>query len=229
MDLRPNRPVEIPDTPLHEKPLLERIWPLAHMRKTPNVLYGIFTELTRQFYANRYNLPLDVDFVYSSDPAETQLWIGEGYRWEDENPELRPAIYLKLAGLQYKTATGRHDSFHRMDLETGEKYFSRLGQGTVTWVHVGRLGGEALSLCGSTLDWVDGLSSVIRDDFCFETLELVAADPDPKPGDDESKERWRTTVTVAFTFQDTYRLKLESPKLKRVVFDAKGTLAMRLG
>ena len=213
-----NIPRDIPDQPLYDPVLLEKISLLGNIRKTPLVLYGIFTELCRQFYATTVNMPLEVAYTWDPDVKKTSIWIDTEYKWEDTNPELRPAIYTKLGDIQYTSLTGRHDSSMGANLEEGEFHFSRNGAGQIQWIHIGRSKGEAVAIAGATLDYLDALSKIIKDDFCFQSFEIVSLSP--LAVDKESKERYRSVVTAAFTFQDTWTLKMESPKLKRIVLSA---------
>lgn len=223
--LSSNTPLPVTDKRLMDEGISEKLDLLCHIRKTPQVLYGMFVDLTRQFYANSDNLPIDACAVWDSDPSKTKLWIGTEYEWEDGAPEFRPAIYIKLDTLSYKSLTGRSDSQMRMDLEEGESQFTRNGTGIASWVHVATTKGEAAVLCGTTLDYLDAFSKVIRDDLCFQTFEVVSTNP--MQVDKESRERWRSVVAVSYSFQDTWTLKTESPKLKRVVFIARQNMVSR--
>lgn len=199
--------------------IAEKVELLCHIRKTPNVLYGMFVELTRQFYSSEDNVTIDTCAKWDPDPAKTKLWIGTEYEWEDAAPEFRPAIYIKLGDIKYKSITGRSDSLYGHNLKEGEYFFSRNGTGTAAWIHIGSTKGEAVALAGATLDYLDAFSKVIADDLKFQSFELDSASP--LASDKESKERFRSIVTCAYTFEDTWALKLESPKLKRVVFRAR--------
>ena len=203
----------------------ERVAILCHIRKTPMVLYGMFLELTRQFYSNGNNLTNDLCATWDADPAKTQVWIDTEYVWNEEVVEFRPAIYIKLGPITYASITGRHDSLYHVDLEQGEYHFTRSGTGTAMWVHVGSNKAEAAILSGTTLDYLDAFSRIIKQDFKFETFEV--AQMGALETEKESKERYRSTVTVSYSFQDTWALKLESPKLKRVVFNAGQSLLDR--
>jgi hypothetical protein len=193
---------------------------LCHVRKTPNVLYGMFTEIIKQFYSGADNLPMEIpqNKIWHPDPSKTKIWIDTELEWDPDAIEFRPAIYVELSQLTYKSATGRHDGAMGMDLEQGEYHFTRSGSGTVSFNHVGSTKGESAAFSGATLDFLDGFGSVIRDMFHFEILELASLSPIQL--DKESRERYRSIVAVNFVFQDTWTLKLESPKLKRLVFRA---------
>lgn len=103
-----------------------------------------------------------------------------------------------------------------MCLEEGEYRYTRNGEGTVSWVHIGSSRTEAAVLAGSTLDYIDAFGAIIRDDLKFQSFELASVSPTAL--DKESKERYRSVVTASFAFQDTWTLKLESPKLKKIIY-----------
>jgi hypothetical protein len=217
--LNSNAPIPMEDSRLMPQGVADKWDMLCEIRKTPMVLYGLFTDLTRQCYKSGDNLLIDVCATWDPDPAKTKIWIGTEYEWDDMTGENRPAIYIKLGELKYKSLTGRSDSIVSFDLEEGEWHFSRSGVGTVSWVHIGSTKGESVALAGSTLDFMDAFSMIIRDDLKFSSFEIVSLMP--VQYDKESKERYRSVVTASFEFEDTWSIKVESPKLKRVVFSAR--------
>jgi len=214
--LSSNTPVPVTDKRLMDPGIAEKVDLLCHIRKTPNVLYGMFGELIKQFYANEDNLPIDTCAKWDPDPAKSKIWIGTEYEWEDQAPEFRPAIYVKLGGITYKSLTGRSDSLLYTDLKEAEHQFSRNGSGIVSFVHIGSTKGESVALSGATSDYLDVFSMIIKEDLKFHTFELDSISP--MALEKESKERYRSIVSVAFTFQDTWTLKTESPKLKNLIF-----------
>jgi len=220
----PNVPIERPDTSFHPIELTKELKLIGQIRKTPLVLYGIFLELVRQFYSKDENQPIDISKVWDRDVAKTEIWIDTEYVWEDESPEFRPAIYVKLGDIKFSSYTGRHDGLAGMDIEQGEYHYSRTGDGQVSWVHIARAKTEAVLLSGSTLDYIDALSDIIRRDFCFDTFKVINLSP--LSLDKESRERYRSIVTASFSYQDTWAIKRESPKLKKIVINAgQGLLA----
>ena len=213
-----NVPREVVDGPLMDRHTSNRLELLCHIRKTPNVLYGMFTEVIKQFYVNEDNLPIEIpsNRTWDADPKKTKIWIDSELEWDPDAIEFRPAIYVELSQIAYKSTTGRHDGAIGMDLEQGEYHFSRTGTGNVSFNHVGSTKGESAAFAGATLDFLDGFSKVIRDSLNFEVFELQALSPISL--DKESRERYRSIVAVNYVFQDTWSLKLESPKLKRLIF-----------
>lgn len=193
---------------------------LAQVRKTPTVLYGIFVEIIKQFYQNPDNLPIGApQKVFDPNPDLTQIWIDTELQWNDKHPEMRPAIYVKLSPIKYMSLTGRQDGVSGGNQKGAEEYFSRSGTGTVSFVHIAGASGEACTLGDATLDYLDAFGKVIRDDFCFTSFALAGRIPLlelPK----ESKERYGSVVEVAFSFQDTWTLKLESRVAKAITMRA---------
>lgn len=187
---------------------------LPELRKTSSILYGIFVELLHQLYTNTANHPMGTPKrVWDPNPAKTEIWIDTELRWEDEHPEQRPAIYVKLSEIGYTSLVGRKDGLMGENLREAETYHTRSGSGTVSFVHVGQTSGEACMLADATMDYLDAFCCVIRCDFGFTTFSLVnrkALGLRPK----ESKDRYESVVTFEFSFQDTWTIKLESQRLK---------------
>lgn len=213
-------PARVPDQeiqPFHE---LHGHELLRHKRKTPTLLYGIFVELARQFYSNPDNHPLGTPIkVWDPDAAKTQIWIDTEHRWEDEHPEMRPAIYVQLGDLSFRSLTGRTDGKMGGNLKEAETTYSRNGTGTVSFVHLAGTSAEACALADSTMDYLDAFGGVIRDDFCFTSFQLVQRSP-RKQMPKESKERYASVVTFSFEFQDRWVLKQETQRLKVLTFRA---------
>lgn len=203
---------------------------IGHLRKTPALLSSIFVEVTRQLYAADNGLDLKQRWRWVRKPsdASSHIWINAQSVWSDSEPDFRPAIYIALAPISYKSVTGNARSRMGMNLQEAEYHYSRHGSGSVRFIHIGRTEGEAMALVSNTTDLLDAFSDPIREDFCFRTLSVVTAVP-PKVNIKEPRERFRGEVVVDFTFMDNWTLKLESPKLKRLVFKAGTLIADELG
>lgn len=215
-----NTPVIVKDAeimPQHEMGGHEM---LRHIRKSPTVIYGIFTEIVRQFYMDAGNHGFGTPTaVWDPDPDKTQIWIDTELEWEDKHPELRPAIYIQLGPITFKSLSGRSDGLMGGRTSNSEQYFTRSGSGTVSFVHIGGTAGEACALADSTMDYLDAFGKVIRDDFCFTSFALTQREA-RKQMPKESKERYGSVVTCAFETQDRWTLKLESQLLKVLAFRA---------
>jgi hypothetical protein len=204
---------------LYDQELADQLNLLGQLRKTPLLLYGIFVELVRQFYSNAYNIPINTCAIWTADEETSGMWIDSDYKVEDSKIEKRPAIYVKLGPIEYSSATGQSNSQTGMVLEEGQYNYSRYGQGTVTFRHIGTSKGQTMVLAGSTLDYLDAFANIIAGDFCFEQFEVVRLTPIALDKS-ESKDRYHCDIVCRFKFQDTWTLKLESPKLKKLTFTA---------
>ena len=189
---------------------------LGQIRKDPPILYGIFVELTRQIYAA--DLGSGSEWIWDEDLSKTKIWIDTEYQWNDKTIEFRPAIFISLSRIDFGTYVGDTKGVINRNLEVGETIYDRVGKGSVTWVHIGHTHGEAVRLATDTLQYIDAFANVIRSDFCFERFYVASTDPAQVVK--EAKERMRATVTAQFEFQETWTLKLESPKLRAITFRA---------
>lgn len=197
----------------------DQIQLLGHVRKTPTILYGIFLELLKIYYSDRDNVPLGIKYIWEDKP-DTELYIDSVNRigeLSEVQIERVPAIFVALSDINYQGVyggTANKTPFIGMDMEEGEKFYSRLGSGSVDFLHIGTTKGESQNYAAATLDFFDGFSPVIRNDFCFETFApiLISKAVQIK----NSKDRYLSVVKCNFSFQDTWSLKLESPKLKAV-------------
>lgn len=215
-----NAPIIVPDKEIQATHNMGDFELICHIRKTPTVLYGIFVEVLRQFYSQEMNLPRAVvGAIWDKDPKKSTMWIDTELRWEDDHPGVRPAISIGLGPLTYSSLTGRADGYMGTDLEEGERNFSREGNGTVSFRHIGQTDGESTVLADATMDYMDGFSQIIRDDFCFKKFGLVSRVPLVRRAR-EAGERWGSNVDFAFEFEDTWTVKIESQKLKRFSFNA---------
>lgn len=203
---------------------------IPYLRKTPELLSGIFVELLRQFYTNDNGLGLGNQWSWIEKPSDgnSHVWINAESVWEDSKPDFRPAIYVGLGPIEYKSATGGPNSRAGMNLEESEYHYARAATGSVVFVHVGRSLGESQQLLSHSLDILDAFSDIIRRDFCFKTLSVTRA-ISGKLMEKEPRERFRAELTMEFSFDESWSLKLESPKLKRVVLKAAVNAANELG
>jgi len=218
--LTSNAPLDVVPARLMPEAVAERVNVLCHMRKTPTLLYGIFTDLLRHVYSQPEGFVFEVPArrVWDPDTKKSGIWIDSELEWDPQAIEKRPAVYVALSPIQYRTASGGSDAGIGMDLENGEYYYSRIGTGHVSFNHVGTTKGEGAALAGFTLDVLDAFSTPVRREMNFETLALSQISS--LTLDKESRERYRSVVDFTYSFQDTWTLKLESPKLKRIVMDA---------
>ena len=213
--LIPDREI-FPDDKLADKDLI------CELRKTPTVLYGLFTEVVRQYYLNGQGyLKGTPEIKWDEDPLKSQIWIDSELNWNDEHPEFRPAIFISLGELQ-STSPVNPNSAVKFEMRDAIYHYARQVSGTVTFVHVAQRAGEALILCDNTAAYLTHFAAQIRDDFCFQLFTEIGRKPlvQTKP---ESSERYMSAATYAFKFGEEWSSKLESPILKVLNVNAKPT------
>lgn len=181
------------------------------------ILYGIFLELIRQLYSDSSNLLLGLNTVWNNDVNKSGIWIDTEYMWEDKNPEFRPAIYIALDALNKSKLVV--DDAIGSDLAEGVAYYARRVDSTARIVHIGHTKGETVNLVSNTADYLEGLSKVIRDDFCFLTFEVISVTP--LKVYKESKDNLRGEVVIKYSYDDTWSIKTESPKLKKIIYSTR--------
>ena len=187
---------------------------ICELTKSSSVLYGLFVDVVRQFYigGKGYIKGCPVR-VYDYDKDRTQIWIDKEMRWEDEHPEFRPAIYVKLDQLSMDYPTGRVP--YAIEKHTSTKFSLRKVSGRVSFVHVAKTAGEATVLCDNTLNYLLVFGDKIRSDYCMATFRPVAQIPVTR-GPQASKEHWMSVCTCAFEFFDVSGVRMEAPVLQDI-------------
>lgn len=208
-------PLDIPDKEIQSDHDVAGYELICELRKTPTVLYGIFVEIVRQFYMNNDPMLKGVPNVrWDINPQKTDIWIDTELRWEDEHPEFRPAIFVKLDNIKYGNLP-IIDNSAGLQLKDAVYSYADHASSTVTFVHIGNTSGEACSLCDNTEQFLTTFKKQIADDFCFLSFDKAQRSPIVQSAK-ESKERYMSSVTFNFSFQEAWSIKLESPILKSV-------------
>lgn len=208
-----NLQLDVPEREILPKDKLADKNLICELRKTCSVLYGLFTEVVRQYYLNGEGYLLGTPKVkWDDDPQKTGIWIDSELNWNDEHPEFRPAIFVSLGDLQSSSPTNPNTPV-QMNLRDAIYHYARSVQGTVTFVHVAQRAGEALALCDNTATYLTHFSAQIRDDFCFTTFAEIGRKPLIQ-ANPESSERYMSSVSYLYKFGEQWSSKLESPILK---------------
>lgn len=190
---------------------------ICELPKTCMVLYGIFTEIARMVYQDREGRLIGTPDVLWT-PKGTGLWIDSELRWEDQHPEVRPAIYVQLGQQEsrpyFPALNGKVSSYDRF----GERQYEQSVTGHVTFMHVASTSGEACALADNTEYAIKMLQDVICRDFCFTQFTVAGRVPLEKLPK-EASDKYASGVTFAYEFADSWMLKRECPILKAVDFD----------
>lgn len=219
--------IQVPDREILPSDKLADKDLICQLRKTPSVLYGLFTELVRQYYMNGDGYLLGTpDVRWDADASKSGIWIDSELNWNDEHPEFRPAIFVSLGEMQSSSPVNPNGAV-RMNLRDAVYYYARSVTGTVSFVHVAQRAGEALALCDNTAAYLTHFASQIRDDFCFTTFAEVSRKPLVQ-APPESSERYMSAVSYVFKFGEEWSSKLESPILKVLNVDVSATFGRQI-
>lgn len=185
---------------------------ICDLRKSSMVLYGIFTELARYIYRDTQGRLLGTpDIIWK--PSGTDIWIDNELRWEDQHPEVRPAIYIHLAPLQFTSVLPEQQTRFTPVDEQGVRHYEQKATGAVTFMHVASTVGEACSLADNTEYKLSLMQDIIQDDFCFLDFQTQGRTPLEKlPA--EASDKFASGVTFGFEFAHAWDVKEETPILK---------------
>ena len=188
------------------------------LRKDPMMLYGIFVELLRQIYSADTSASVAGTYIWDQDKNKSQIWIDTEANYNDDLPDVVPCIYVELPGIQYSSHTGLTKGLYDMNMEEGEYLYSRVGRGQVNLIHTGNTKGDGVILATNTFNYMDAFADIIRKEFCFDKLYVIGFNPLQVVK--KEREKFRSVLSMAFEFQETFVVKLESPKLKKLVINA---------
>lgn len=187
---------------------------ICELAKNSNVLYGLFTDLVRQYYANGVGYVKGCpELKFSYDKDKTGIWIDKELRWEDEHPEFRPAIYVKLSKLQFQYPFNMWRTY--VEPKTGTEFYSRLVQGVVSFVHIANTAGEATILCDNTDRYLWTFSHQIANDYCLRKFQEIEREPVNK-APQASSDQWMSTCAFGFEFEETTAVRVEAPILQEI-------------
>lgn len=204
-------------------------FPLYRIRRTPNVVRTLLVELMRELYREGNSLFPEYGYHYQRDPENdecpedpsTGVWINSSLVWEDQAPEFRPAIYVKMLPFAYESMLGGDLSAQVSQVpETGERRYARIVKGKAEIIHIGHTLAQADELLANSIDLLDAFSDIIRDDFCFDRFAIIAVNT-PKLAKTEDNEKLDASIQLSFQFKDQWTLKPETPILRQVVFQSR--------
>ena len=82
-------------------------------------------------------------------------------------------------------------------------------------------------ICGREITGKETYYHIFSDDYCFDWFKLASREPLHAMGKD-SNEKYGSVVAYDFRFTESWRLKLESPKLRQLVVRATDAVRRRL-
>jgi len=187
---------------------------ICELHKSCMVLYGIFTEITRLVYKDPDGRLLGTPNVQWNAKG-TDIWIDSELRWEDQHPEVRPAIYIQLGQIQRQPyIPGINGKVLGAD-RFGNRTYTMKVSGSVTFMHVASTSGEACALADNTAYALGRMQDPICKDFCFEDFEYTGRIPLEKLPK-EASDKYASGVTFSFSYDDAWIVKEECPILKQI-------------
>ena len=191
---------------------------ICELTKHSSVLYGMFTDMLRRVYSSpNCFIKGCPSRLFDFDKNKTQIWIDKEMRWQDEHPEFRPAIYIKLGKIGYTYPMDRRA--FATEPHTSTNIYLRGITGVVSFVHIAKTAGEANILCDNTLDYMWSFSQAIKQDFClsdFRPIEQTPVERAPQA----SKEQWMSTCSCKFEAYDVTGITPEAPVLSEIKLTA---------
>lgn len=187
---------------------------ICELRKSSIVLYGIFTELARLIYHSDEGRLIGTPNVIWT-PTGTDIWIDNELRWEDQHPEVRPAIYIQLSPLQYDSVIPATQGQFETTDRFGTTHYEQKAVGQVTFMHVASTSGEACALADNTDYFLSMMQAPIRDDFCFTKFTTAGRTPLEKLPP-EASDKYASGVTYGYEFAEAWDVKEECPILKSI-------------
>lgn len=186
--------------------------------KNPTVLYGILLEYTRSLFSPAIAGPYYPH--WSANASDTQVWIDTEYEYEAVTPEIRPAVYIWLPeGIKY-TRTKSTGMQGKASMRLAEAEYVGMHKATldVAWDVVAGTRYEAVDLASNLLYLIEVFSKPFMQEFCIDSCEVKSFNT--RGIRKEEREKNICTIVAGISFQTSWTVKLESPKLKKVIIDA---------
>lgn len=192
---------------------------IPNIRRTPLILCGMFVELTRSLYSFEENLYPPAR-TWSATNEKDHLFIDPAYKWDPENTDRMPAVYVDVGDIQMSAKPVQGIGSHgvHFDLKEGTDYRQDMAGTSIVWAHLCDTRAECLLYQGITYDLIAGLSFAIKRDFCLENFG-VRAILKPKLQSDQPR-TYVAEVQATLQWRESYALKRETPKLKQITVEA---------
>lgn len=185
--------------------------------KNPTVLYGIMLEFTRNLFSE--GISGDHYPTWDSDPKKTSIWIDTEYEYEAVVPEFRPAVYVWFPnGMRYtRIESLGKQGISGMNLAEAIYQGGHTVEAVVAWDVVAGTRYEAVDIASNLVYLLEAFSMPLLREFCIDKFRVTGFNP----GGIKKEEREKNvcTITAALSYKEGWSVKLESPKLKKVVLN----------
>lgn len=209
-----NLPIKVSENEIQPNHSLGGVECICELRKNATILYGIFVELARFVYHDLNGRLIGTPEVVWT-PKGTDIWIDSELRWEDQHPEVRPAIYIQLSPIESTPIIPYYNGRITGADRFGTYTYNQLAKGTVNFVHVASTSGEACALADNTANFLSMAQDAIKKDFCFSRFYYTGRTPLEKSAD-EASPKYVSVVTFTYEYNDTWTVTPETPILKSI-------------
>ena len=188
-------------------------------RKTPLLMEGVMTALTRQLYLDPSVLYPGVREYDPTNKCDKSVYIEGSNIWSDGNVDRRPAIIVDIGSMEFKPVQNAGmDKRLGFDLEEGVSYYERVVIGSIVWAHLGKNKGVVSAYASNTYDLIDAFSHAIKKDYCFDIFEARSIlKPRLRKAEPED---WECLFQIDYQLKEGYSVKTESTKLKTISLEA---------
>ena len=192
---------------------------LSHEQvKNMTYLGGLFLELTRMAWSR------DNIFMYNTqqqirwEPNGRNLAIDLEYNFSSDNKEFPCIIGVKIPNLEYTRAEGAgKDDRVEHSYDMGTRIYSRIAKGGAMLVHVGQSNGQTIDMADGTEEFFTVFGPVIKNKYGFINFNVVSRSQlQPQDKEVYGNGRYISVVNLGYTFEVTWSLKEESPKLREL-------------
>jgi hypothetical protein len=189
----------------------------------PRLMTGLIVQLLRQQFAaasliEEPGLRGDSPMVWGSDPLTAGLNIEAATVWVPEESMERPALIVRRDEWHFERMGIGNRLMGTVDLEDGSEYFSQFVMGSHTIFALASdpddtedLGTEVYRQFGQFATIISEAFDLKR--FAIASMGVLGRLP-------EVAEAYAVPVTVAYAFEDTWKVTLQAPAIKRITVES---------
>ena len=209
---------------------LDPVSSLCTSRHPSNVLTGVFVRLLREHFSSPRNLEFNgtsedkeqlQDYIWNPDVAKRHIQIDAVWRYNAQDIQNRPGLYVKRNRLQYQQIALMH-GYTSGAVKTADGKIERVpGQyqsvaviGSHTVFCIGGSGAEAELLGMEVGNHFVGFSTVLRQELKLQ--KLLVTEVGEVSMLDEFVEHFVVPVVIGYIAMYSWRLDVEAPWLKTI-------------
>lgn len=182
--------------------------------KTPIFILSVFVSILKQFFSTSPRMSLETSqYLWTPDPAESQVWISEEFSADRKIVGKRPSILVIFGDQQYPTVTlGDLSSFNS---ETSTSHTFNLVNGQVSFRCISENMLSSLELATEVRYFLSSFRQSIQDTFCLDRVRPISTSKAQKI--EEYKEYWATDVNCEIIYQESFGTTQEALRIRSVL------------